>query len=50
MIHGVIQHDVYHAGQIGLIKKALKGMQLEEEDDFGAFDDRANFGGSDDYY
>ena len=23
LLHGVIQHDLYHAGQIGLLKKAL---------------------------
>jgi uncharacterized damage-inducible protein DinB len=49
LIHGVIQHDVYHTGQIGLIKKALKNKQIEE-DDFGAFDDRADRGHDSDYY
>ena len=24
LLHGVIQHDLYHAGQIALLKKALK--------------------------
>ncbi|MGH7471862.1 MAG: DinB family protein, partial [Longimicrobiales bacterium] len=23
-LHGVIQHDIYHAGQIALLKKALR--------------------------
>jgi uncharacterized damage-inducible protein DinB len=23
MLHGIIQHDVYHAGQMALLKKAL---------------------------
>jgi uncharacterized damage-inducible protein DinB len=23
ILHGLIQHDIYHAGQIALIKKAL---------------------------
>ena len=23
MLHGIVQHDVYHAGQIALIKKLL---------------------------
>jgi uncharacterized damage-inducible protein DinB len=23
LLHGVIQHDLYHAGQIALLKKAL---------------------------
>ena len=25
MLHGVIQHDLYHAGQIAILKKALAG-------------------------
>lgn len=50
LIHGIIHHDVYHAGQIGLIKKAVKGMRLEEEEDFGAFDDRSEFDKDSDYY
>ena len=25
MLHGVIQHDLYHAGQIALLKKAIRG-------------------------
>ncbi|WP_221390649.1 DinB family protein [Dyadobacter sp. NIV53] len=49
MIHGVIQHDVYHTGQIGLIKKAVKGLQLED-DDFGAYDDRSEFDKDTDYF
>jgi hypothetical protein len=23
MLHGIIQHDLYHAGQIALLKKAV---------------------------
>jgi hypothetical protein len=23
MLHGIIQHDLYHAGQVALLKKAL---------------------------
>ena len=49
MIHGVIQHDIYHTGQIGLIKKVVKGMQLEE-DDFGSYDDRSEFDKDTDYF
>jgi hypothetical protein len=22
LLHGIVQHDVYHAGQIGILKKA----------------------------
>jgi uncharacterized damage-inducible protein DinB len=25
LLHGIVQHDVYHAGQIALLKKAQKG-------------------------
>jgi len=49
LIHGVIQHDIYHTGQIGLIKKVVKGMQLEE-DDFGGYDDRSEFDKDTDYF
>jgi hypothetical protein len=24
MLHGVTQHDAYHGGQIGILKKAIK--------------------------
>jgi uncharacterized damage-inducible protein DinB len=24
LLHGVIQHDLYHAGQIALLKKAIQ--------------------------
>jgi uncharacterized damage-inducible protein DinB len=48
LIHGVIHHDVYHTGQIGLIKKAL--ITKQAEDDFGAYDDRAGFDQDNDYY
>jgi uncharacterized damage-inducible protein DinB len=30
MLHGVIQHDLYHAGQIALLKKAWQGTKSEE--------------------
>jgi len=50
LIHGVIQHDVYHAGQIGLIKKAAKAMRSEEDDNYGAYGDRSDYDNSADYY
>jgi uncharacterized damage-inducible protein DinB len=25
LLHGIVQHDVYHAGQIALLKKAVSG-------------------------
>ncbi len=25
MLHGMVQHDLYHAGQIALLKKAMRG-------------------------
>jgi hypothetical protein len=25
LLHGAVQHDVYHAGQIAILKKAVKG-------------------------
>ena len=28
LVHGVIQHDLYHAGQIAILKKALRGRAL----------------------
>ena len=28
MVHGVIQHDLYHAGQIAILKKALRGRTV----------------------
>lgn len=45
LIHGIIQHDVYHTAQIILIKKmaAAKGSPAEEDDNFASsryFDDR----------
>jgi uncharacterized damage-inducible protein DinB len=27
MLHGIVQHDLYHAGQIALLKKALSGVR-----------------------
>jgi len=50
MIHGVIQHDVYHAGQVGLIKKAIKGMRLAEDDDFGSYNGKSDFDKDTDYF
>jgi hypothetical protein len=28
-LHGVVQHDLYHAGQIALLKKAARGEDAE---------------------
>jgi len=40
MLHGVIHHDTYHAGQISFIKKALifkgAGRAADRDDDYGA--------------
>lgn len=49
LIHGVIHHDVYHMGQINLIKKILKSMPLEEGD-YGTFGDPDGYGSERDYY
>jgi uncharacterized damage-inducible protein DinB len=27
MLHGIVQHDLYHAGQIAVLKKALGGTR-----------------------
>ncbi|WP_128543589.1 DinB family protein [Larkinella soli] len=38
LLHGIINHDTYHAGQISLIKKALKFKGVDErhtQDEFG---------------
>ncbi|WP_247235206.1 DinB family protein [Telluribacter sp. SYSU D00476] len=42
MIHGLIQHDLYHAGQIALLKKALT-LSVPADDDFNNFRDSSNF-------
>jgi hypothetical protein len=39
MLHGILQHDLYHAGQISILKKALiyKGLgkkSRSEDDDY----------------
>lgn len=31
LLHGIIQHDIYHAGQISLIKKGLQLNQWNED-------------------
>lgn len=48
LVHSLIHHDVYHTGQISLIKKALKSMAME--DDFGGFDNEGGFNDEDDFY
>ena len=40
MLHGIINHDMYHTGQIVLLQKALLfkgagGVANRDEDDFG---------------
>jgi uncharacterized damage-inducible protein DinB len=30
MVHGILQHDAYHLGQIGLLKKALQEVRSEK--------------------
>jgi uncharacterized damage-inducible protein DinB len=30
MLHGVVQHDLYHAGQIAILKKALQSERAKE--------------------
>jgi uncharacterized damage-inducible protein DinB len=30
MLHGLAQHDAYHAGQIAMLKKAVAGNRVEE--------------------
>lgn len=32
MLHGVVQHELYHAGQIAILKKALFGSQFVAPD------------------
>lgn len=41
LLHGIIHHDLYHAGQISLIKKGLALRSLEESDldTYGSDDD-----------
>ncbi|WP_138991968.1 DinB family protein [Larkinella sp. C7] len=39
MLHGIINHDTYHSGQISIIKKGLKFKGLDEDhsrDEFGS--------------
>ncbi len=45
LLHSLMHHDLYHAGQIGLIKKGLSAKTFEDEDledfnDSGTFDER----------
>jgi uncharacterized damage-inducible protein DinB len=32
MLHGVVQHELYHAGQIAILKKAVKSLNLRGSD------------------
>lgn len=43
LLHGLVNHDLYHAGQIALIKKGLNSKGFEEED-LEDFDDNSIFG------
>lgn len=31
MLHGIMQHDLYHAGQIAILKKALQGRTADQK-------------------
>ncbi len=38
LLHGIIHHDLYHSGQIAILKKnAAKSSKFDDEDDFGSF-------------
>jgi uncharacterized damage-inducible protein DinB len=41
LLHGIIHHDLYHAGQVSLIKKglALRGFEERDLDVYGRDDD-----------
>ncbi|WP_373513074.1 DinB family protein [Persicitalea sp.] len=43
LLHGLVNHDLYHAGQIALIKKGL-GQAILEEESLEDSDDSAIFG------
>jgi uncharacterized damage-inducible protein DinB len=43
MLHGIVNHDLYHAGQIALIKKGL-GKAIFEEEYLDDSEDNAIFG------
>ena len=43
LLHGIVNHDLYHAGQIALIKKVLANAIFEEEN-LEDLDDSAIFG------
>ena len=32
MLHGILQHDAYHLGQVGLLKKVLRRRESEERE------------------
>ncbi len=49
LVHGVMHHDIYHVGQIGLIKKVLKSLPAEE-DEMGSLGSDDHYGSDSDYY
>lgn len=50
LLHGMIHHDLYHAGQISIVKKGLSLREFEDRnfDKYG--DDYGNTEFDDDYY
>lgn len=37
LLHGIIHHDLYHNGQIGILKKsAPKSSKFDDDDDYGS--------------
>ncbi len=49
LLHGIVNHDLYHAGQIALIKKGL-GKQVSEEESLEGLEDSSIFGNDIDDY
>jgi len=49
LLHGIINHDIYHAGQVMILKKALTfkaagaGRFRDSDDDFGSSYDREDY-------
>jgi uncharacterized damage-inducible protein DinB len=36
LLHGIIQHDIYHSGQVAILKKgAVKKTRFSDDDDYG---------------
>ncbi len=49
LLHGIVNHDLYHAGQIALIKKGL-GKAIFEEENLEGMEDSSIFGNEFDDY